>query len=87
MSVALPVLPDGYFWRLSSDSFGFMMVSIRQERKRFGSREIAYSLVLEDAPVSSAVYSAADRALAKWDEQEGRLDFLRAFRKLEGDYK
>lgn len=86
MALALPVLPDGYFWRLSSDGFGFMKVAIREKRKWFGSRTIEYSLVLEDPPVPSAVYAAAERALKKWSERQMRFDFLQEFRTLEGDY-
>lgn len=87
MQLTLPPLPEGYFWRLSSDGFGFMKVALRKKRKRFGSREVEYSLVLENPPVSTAVYAAAERALKKWDERQMRVDFLQEFRTLEGDYK
>lgn len=86
MGIALPLLPDGYFWRLSSDSFGFMKVAIREKRK-IGSRVVEYSMVLEDPPVPSAVYRAAERALKKWDERSMRFDFIQEFRTYEGDYK
>jgi hypothetical protein len=82
----LPALPEGYFWRLSSDGFGFMKVAIR-EKRRLGSRSVEYSMVLEDPPVESAVLSAAERALKKWNERSMRFDFLQEFRTLEGDYK
>ena len=86
MALALPALPDGYFWRLRSDGFGFMKVAIRQKRKHFGSREVEYSLVLEDPPVPSAVDAAGERAMKKWNERQMRVDFLQEFRTLEGDY-
>jgi len=86
MELTLPDLPDGYFWRLSSDGFGFMKVAMRKKRK-FGSRSVEYSLVLEDPPVPSAIYSAAERALKKWNERTMRFDFLNEFRTYEGDYK
>lgn len=82
----LPILPEGYFWRVHSDSFGFMMVDIRQKR-RVGSRHIERSMVLEIPPVPSAIMKAAERALEKYNERENKYAFLEEFRTYEGDYK
>jgi hypothetical protein len=83
----LPALPEGHFWRVESDSMGFMMVTIRKKNKRFGSRFIERSMVLEDPPVPSAIMKAAERALTKYNEREDRYAFLAEFRTYEGDYK
>jgi len=82
----LPELSNGFFWRVRSDSFGFMMVEIRR-KTRWGSKEEERGMVLEDPPVPSAIQAAAERALKKFNERGDRASFLAEFRTYEGDYE
>lgn len=87
MGIALPVLPEDYFWRLHSDSMGFMMVDIRRKNKRLGSKFVERSMVIEDPPVPSAIFKAAERALDKYNQRHDRQMFIAEFRMYEGDYQ
>lgn len=83
----LPQLPEGLFWRLRSDGWGFMWVQIRKKRRWFGSREIEYGLVRTNPPVEQEIYDTARRVLKKYNEREQRIAFLNEFREYEGDYR
>jgi hypothetical protein len=83
----LPKLPEGYFWRLRSDGWGYMWVEMRKKRKWFGSREIEDGLVLADPPVWSAILKTADHVLNRYNDRDAKARFLAEFRTYEGDYK
>lgn len=82
----LPALPEGYFWCVKSDGWGFMEVQIRYKRKLFGSRFVEHSYVTEDPPVDAAIESTARFALRKFNERGDNAAFLAEFRTFEGDY-
>lgn len=83
----LPELSKGLFWRLRSDSWGFMWVEIRQKRRWFGSQEIEHGLVRTNPPVEQEIYDTAKWVLKKYNEREQRIAFLNEFREYEGDYR
>lgn len=80
-----PELPEGYFWRVHSDSFGFMMVDLRR-KTWLGSRKEETGYVLEKPPVPSAIEEAARWALRKFNIRDQKRAFLDEFRTFEGDY-
>ena len=83
----LPQLPEGLFWRLRSDGWGFMWVEIRRKRRWFGSREIEYGMVLANPPVDEAIADTAKWVYRKYKQQSAKAAFLDEFRGYEGDYR
>lgn len=83
----LPQLPEGLFWRLRSDGWGFMVVEIRKDRRWFGSRVLEYSMVLANPPVQEAIRETAEWVLEKYEKRSERVAFLNEFREYEGDYR
>lgn len=87
MDLTLPALPEGYFWRLRSDSLGYMMVELRKKNKRWGSRLIEDGIVQANPPVPNAIMRAAEWALKKFNAHQDTSAFMAEFRMYEGDYK
>jgi hypothetical protein len=81
----LPELPDGYFWRLSSDSFGFMTTEIRRKGKLWSVR-VEMGVLSHNPPVEGEIERTARWTFEKFRERAARIDFLNDFRKYQGDY-
>jgi hypothetical protein len=70
VAAGAPELPEGYFYRVRNDRFGWPEVQIRKVRKRFGSRGLTYALVRlnEHETVEGAVVAACAKAVQRMDE-------------------
>ncbi|MDX2575917.1 hypothetical protein PV332_10535 [Streptomyces scabiei] len=83
-----PELPEGWFYRIRSDRFGWPEVEIRQPRKRFGSRTVSYALVRTEQHDDgmSAVVAACVKAYIRMEEDDEHFRKQREALAFSGDH-
>ncbi|GAA0641436.1 hypothetical protein GCM10009548_02040 [Streptomyces malaysiensis subsp. malaysiensis] len=83
-----PELPEGWFYRVREDRFGWPEVEIREHRRRFGSRQHTYALVrLDDYEnVHDAVVAACVTAREKLHVDFELREKFRALGSYIGDH-
>ncbi|MFF9525388.1 hypothetical protein ACF1DV_25915 [Streptomyces achromogenes] len=88
VAAGAPELPEGWFYRVRADRFGWPEVQIREPRKRFGSRGHTYALVRvnEHPDELSAVVAACVKAVARMREDDEHRRRLRAAMEFVGDH-
>lgn len=83
-----PELPEGWFYRIEDTGVVGLQVEIRQQRKRFGSRVLESTFVLEykfpDA--QSAIIDACARAYERLQGQDEARARYRALLPYVGDH-
>ena len=93
----LPTLPEGHFWRVKQDEYGYLDVQIRRKRKRMWSALVEKGAVLTsdsnnvnltdigiDVPGYIAV--SAGRVYVKWIERTEGYRLYAERKELLGDY-
>src|SRR4051794_22784558 len=83
-----PELPAGMFYRVVDEAYAGLVVSIRQRRKRLGSRRMASTYVRHEQfeNGTDAVVDACRRALAGLEEMNEERRRLRDAARLLGDH-
>jgi hypothetical protein len=84
VAAGAPELPEGWFYRVADTHTVGLKVEIREQRKRFGSRELSSMYVYEErhSDPLSAVVEACTRAYTLVQDQDiarARFDALLPF--------
>lgn len=93
----LPALPEGHFWRVKQDEYGYLDVQIRRKRKRLWSALVETGAVLHregfnvkltslHVNVPKAIAKAAERVYVKWMERTEGYRLYEERVALLGDY-
>ncbi|MGI5404152.1 hypothetical protein ACQEVG_32820 [Streptomyces sp. CA-135486] len=88
VAAGAPELPEGWFYRVREDRFGWPEVEIREQRKRFGSRQLTYALVRfeEHENGEAAVVAACVKACARLQEDDEHRRKMRGALSFIGDH-
>lgn len=88
VAAGAPELPEGWFYRVTTDRIGWPEVQIREPRKRFGSRSVSYAVVRteEHTEGKSAVVAACVKAWERLEMGNEHQRKMRAVLALDGDH-
>lgn len=87
MNFDFPKLPKNFFWRLKSDSWGYIFVEIRVKNRLWGSHRVHYAVVLPHPTLDEAVRRGVRGAMCDFVEHTQKIAALKEFEEIEGDYK
>jgi hypothetical protein len=85
-----PELPEGYFYRVTSQAYlGGLVVQVRQRRRWFGSRHVSESYMPQAIPpgMDEWILLAAQYAYAKMVERDIYAQAAWAIDQRAGDYR
>lgn len=87
VAAGAPELPEGWFYRVSSDGFVGLKVEVRERRKRFGSRAVDYAYVRSDEPDGlTAIVASCCHVVKRIDEADQDRRNRRNAAKFIGDH-
>jgi hypothetical protein len=88
VAAGAPELPEGWFYRVTADRFGWPEAQIRQPGRWFGSRTISYALVRTDRhdEGTTAVVAACIKAYTRLQEDDDHNRKMREALTLRGDH-
>lgn len=97
-NTGLPELPEGHFWRVSTDDCGEVKIAIRKHRKLWWSKRIIGGYVRHgedhrhilslsnEALTPAAIFATAEDCLEAWRERDAKRVRYETNRKLLGSY-
>ncbi|WP_406161023.1 hypothetical protein [Streptomyces canus] len=88
VAAGAPELPEGWFYRVRDDRFGWPEVQIRQPGRWFGSRSVAYAIVRteEHDDGQTAVIAACVKACQRLHENYEHRRKTREALEFHGDH-